>query len=164
VNLGAGGVKGKEEKTDRKRCRWGLLWKAWHPAGDEKIALGSARTESVKEKDRHVWLHCHSVQLLPMLSCVWEQMRSACYCPSWKHTWKKVLKQPPWCCGYVCLSHLLSGKQQWPTVSLTDSTHSLPQSTASTVTFHFLTGHEDEVDSHFIATSVTFLYTRPDTA
>lgn len=49
-------------------------------------------------------------------------------------------------------------------MSLTDRAHSLPQSTDSTVTFHFLTGHEDEVDSHFIATSVTFLYAFPDTA
>lgn len=49
-------------------------------------------------------------------------------------------------------------------MSLTDRVHLLARSTDTIVTFHFLTGHEDEVDGHFIATSVTFLYTFPHTA
>lgn len=119
---------------------------------------GSACAESRKDQDRDVSPHCHACS-----SCLrrdmWEQIRSAFSRPSWKHIGKKVPKQRLGCERF---SHTLSGKQQWPTVSLTDRAHSLPQSTDSTVTFHFLTGHEDEVDSHFIATSVTFLYTFPD--
>lgn len=104
---------------------------------------------------------CTVMHAAPACAETWEQILFAFNRPSWKHIGKNVPKQQ---LGCECFSHTLSGKQQWPTVSLTNRAHSLPQSTDSTVTFHFLTGHEDEVDSHFIATSVTFLYSFPDTA